>query len=72
MSNGDGGAPLLEVRNLSKRFGAVQALSDFSMVVHAGEVVTKSVGAFPFSPERGMAPRFPMLSHASSHQPLDP
>jgi len=31
--------PLLEVRNLSKNFGAVQALSDFSMVVHPGEVV---------------------------------
>ena len=32
-------APLLEVRHLSKRFGAVQALSDFSMTVRAGEVV---------------------------------
>ena len=31
--------PLLEVRNLSKRFGAVQALADFSMTVSAGEVV---------------------------------
>jgi simple sugar transport system ATP-binding protein len=31
--------PLLEVRNLSKNFGAVQALSDFSMVVRPGEVV---------------------------------
>lgn len=31
--------PLLEVRNLSKRFGAVQALADFSMTVNAGEVV---------------------------------
>lgn len=31
--------PLLEVRNLSKNFGAVQALSDFSMVVQPGEVV---------------------------------
>ena len=31
--------PLLEVRNLSKHFGAVQALSDFSMVVRPGEVV---------------------------------
>ena len=33
------GAPLLEVRNLSKNFGPVQALSDLSMMVHAGEVV---------------------------------
>jgi simple sugar transport system ATP-binding protein len=31
--------PLLEVRNLSKHFGAVQALNDFSMVVRPGEVV---------------------------------
>ena len=31
--------PLLEVRNLSKNFGAVQALNDLSMKVHAGEVV---------------------------------
>jgi simple sugar transport system ATP-binding protein len=31
--------PLLEVRNLSKNFGAVQALSEMSMQVHAGEVV---------------------------------
>lgn len=31
--------PLLEVRNLSKAFGPVQALSDLSMAVHAGEVV---------------------------------
>jgi simple sugar transport system ATP-binding protein len=31
--------PLLEVRSLSKNFGAVQALSDFSMVVRPGEVV---------------------------------
>lgn len=31
--------PLLEVRNLSKNFGAVQALSDLSMSVAAGEVV---------------------------------
>jgi simple sugar transport system ATP-binding protein len=30
---------LLEVRNLSKSFGAVQALSDLSMHVEAGEVV---------------------------------
>jgi simple sugar transport system ATP-binding protein len=32
-------APLLEVRGLSKNFGAVQALRDFSMTVRAGEVV---------------------------------
>ncbi|MFZ5671885.1 MAG: ATP-binding cassette domain-containing protein [Pseudomonadota bacterium] len=32
-------APILEVRNLSKHFGAVRALSDFSMTVQAGEVV---------------------------------
>ncbi len=31
--------PILEVRNLSKYFGAIRALSDFSMQVHAGEVV---------------------------------
>ncbi|MER8524320.1 ATP-binding cassette domain-containing protein [Mesorhizobium sp. M0644] len=31
--------PLLEVRNLSKHFGAVRALNDFSMVVRPGEVV---------------------------------
>lgn len=30
---------LLEVRHLSKNFGPVQALSDLSMKVHAGEVV---------------------------------
>jgi simple sugar transport system ATP-binding protein len=32
------GAPLLEVRNVSKYFGSVIALKDISMVVHAGEV----------------------------------
>jgi simple sugar transport system ATP-binding protein len=31
--------PLLEVRNLSKYFGAVRALDDCSMAVHPGEVV---------------------------------
>ena len=31
--------PLLDVRNLSKNFAAVQALKDFSMVVRPGEVV---------------------------------
>ena len=39
MSEANGSAPLLEVRNLSKHFGAVQALKEFSMVVHSGEVV---------------------------------
>jgi simple sugar transport system ATP-binding protein len=33
------GVPLLEVRHLSKSFGAVQALRDLSMALHAGEVV---------------------------------
>ncbi|MBB5751642.1 simple sugar transport system ATP-binding protein [Prosthecomicrobium pneumaticum] len=33
------GEPLLEVVNLSKHFGAVRALNDLSMTVHAGEVV---------------------------------
>jgi simple sugar transport system ATP-binding protein len=33
------GEPLLEVRNLSKSFGPVQALNDLSMMVRAGEVV---------------------------------
>jgi simple sugar transport system ATP-binding protein len=31
--------PLLEVRNLSKHFGAIRALDDFSMAIHRGEVV---------------------------------
>ena len=34
--------PLLEVRNLSKHFGAVRALNDFSMAVQPGEVVALS------------------------------
>ena len=33
------GTPLLEVRNLSRHFGAVRALDNCSMAVHAGEVV---------------------------------
>ena len=33
------GEPLLEVRNLSKNFGPVQALKDLTMMVRAGEVV---------------------------------
>ena len=32
-------APLLEVRNLSRHFGAVKALDDCSLTVHPGEVV---------------------------------
>jgi len=39
MSNSGTGTPLLEVRNLSKHFGAVRALDDVSMAVNAGEVV---------------------------------
>ena len=39
MNSLDTNPPLLEVRNLSKHFGAVQALADFSMSVRAGEVV---------------------------------
>ncbi len=33
------GAPLLSVRNVSKRFGTIQALRDISFDVHRGEVV---------------------------------
>ncbi|TGW07085.1 sugar ABC transporter ATP-binding protein, partial [Mesorhizobium sp. M2D.F.Ca.ET.145.01.1.1] len=39
MNSTDQNTPLLEVRNLSKHFGAVRALSDFSMAVRPGEVV---------------------------------
>jgi simple sugar transport system ATP-binding protein len=39
MNSLDPTPPLLEVRGLSKHFGAVQALNDFSMLVRAGEVV---------------------------------
>jgi simple sugar transport system ATP-binding protein len=39
MSDTEGAAPLLEIRNLSKSFGAVRALRDFSMSIHPGEVV---------------------------------
>ena len=35
----DGQVPLLELRNISKRFGAVQALSDVNFEVYAAEVV---------------------------------
>ncbi|WP_156482489.1 ATP-binding cassette domain-containing protein, partial [Thermobifida fusca] len=31
--------PILELSGISKRFGAVQALSDVDLTVHAGEVV---------------------------------
>ncbi len=34
-----GSEPLLALRGVSKRFGAVQALEDVDLVVHAGEVV---------------------------------
>jgi D-xylose transport system ATP-binding protein len=34
-----GGRPLLSLRGVSKRFGAVQALQDVDFAVHAGEVV---------------------------------
>src|SRR5262245_41670342 len=33
------GTPVLEMRGISKRFGAVQALTDVNLEVHAGEVV---------------------------------
>lgn len=39
MSFTPGAPPLLEVRHLSKNFGAVQALKDLSMTLHGGEVV---------------------------------
>lgn len=39
MSESSAAEPLLEVRHLSKNFGAVQALKELSMSVHAGEVV---------------------------------
>lgn len=39
MSFTPGAPPLLEVRHLSKNFGAVQALRDLSMTLHGGEVV---------------------------------
>ena len=34
----NGGAPVLEVRNLSKRFDMTQALDDVSLRLHAGEI----------------------------------
>jgi simple sugar transport system ATP-binding protein len=39
LNNAAIGEPLLEVRNLSKNFGPVQALADLTMMVRAGEVV---------------------------------
>ncbi|MGW1175664.1 ATP-binding cassette domain-containing protein [Kitasatospora sp. NPDC002543] len=33
------GAPVLQLRSVSKRFGAVQALTDVDLAVHAGEVL---------------------------------
>ncbi|PBB64206.1 ABC transporter ATP-binding protein [Mesorhizobium sp. WSM4312] len=39
MNSTNQNTPLLEVRNLSKHFGAVRALNDFSMAVRPGEVV---------------------------------
>ena len=39
MSRSDLHKPLLEVKQLSKHFGAVEALNDFSMKVYPGEVV---------------------------------
>ncbi len=35
----DPGAPLLEVRQVSKRFGGVHALERVTLALHAGEVV---------------------------------
>ena len=32
-------APLLELRNISKSYGSVQALTDVSFKAHAGEVI---------------------------------
>ncbi|MEA2496948.1 MAG: D-xylose transport system ATP-binding protein, partial [Thermoleophilaceae bacterium] len=33
------GRPLLEIKGVTKRFGAVEALTDVDLEVHAGEVV---------------------------------
>jgi D-xylose transport system ATP-binding protein len=38
-NNGPGGTPLLQLRGVSKSFGAVQALSNVDIEVYAGEVV---------------------------------
>lgn len=35
---GESGAPLLEMRNITKRFGNVTALSDVNLTVHHGEI----------------------------------
>ncbi|HEX5079538.1 MAG TPA: ATP-binding cassette domain-containing protein [Geminicoccaceae bacterium] len=39
MANGNGGPPLVELRNIVKRFGSVIALNGVTMKVHAGEVM---------------------------------
>jgi D-xylose transport system ATP-binding protein len=39
MTTTNGHAPLLQLRNISKRFGAVQALTDVDFEVYPGEVV---------------------------------
>ncbi|MBL3114039.1 ATP-binding cassette domain-containing protein, partial [Klebsiella pneumoniae] len=37
--NSAAGRPILQLRNVSKHFGAVSALTDIELEVHAGEVV---------------------------------
>jgi simple sugar transport system ATP-binding protein len=39
MGNGNGGPPLVELRDIVKRFGSVIALNGVTMKVHAGEVM---------------------------------
>ena len=39
MANGNGGPPLVELRDMIKRFGSVIALNGVTMKVHAGEVM---------------------------------
>src|SRR5919202_6815898 len=39
LTTSDGRGPLLEMRGISKRFGAVQALTDVDFEVYPGEVV---------------------------------
>jgi simple sugar transport system ATP-binding protein len=39
MANGNGGPPLVELRDIVKRFGSVIALNGVTMKVHAGEVM---------------------------------
>ena len=38
-SKASGGNPILRLRNISKKFGAVSALTDIELDIHAGEVV---------------------------------